>query len=171
MKNTSQPIIILMGVSGSGKSTIGLALSAAKGLPFYDADDYHPAENVAKMAAGQPLNDEDRQPWLERLSTLLQNVLQKQEGAILACSALKKNYRKTLEQGLDSPPIFVYLKGSSKLIAARLQVRNGHFMPPELLASQFAALEEPADAFIVSIDQEIEEITTQIINHINEHNY
>jgi carbohydrate kinase (thermoresistant glucokinase family) len=157
------PTYLIMGVSGSGKSTIGQALSARTGLPFFDADDYHPEANVAKMAAGQPLNDDDRQPWLETLAALLQKQTQNGEGAILACSALKASYRSTLEQGLPEKPLFVYLQGSPELIAARIQARTGHFMPPALLASQFATLEEPRDALLVSIDQSIDQIVEDIL--------
>jgi carbohydrate kinase (thermoresistant glucokinase family) len=160
-------IYILMGVSGSGKSTIGRALSARTKLPFFDADDYHPEANVAKMAAGQPLNDDDRQPWLETLAALLKKQAQDGEGAILACSALKASYRNTLEKGLSKKPLFVYLKGSAELISARMQARTGHFMPPALLASQFAALEEPQDALVVSIDQSIEQIVEDILVHFS----
>lgn len=157
------PNYLLMGVSGSGKSTIGRALSARTNLPFFDADDYHPAANVAKMAAGQPLNDDDRQPWLEILAALLQKQTTNDEGAILACSALKTSYRNTLEQDLREKPLLVYLKGSPELISARMQARTGHFMPPALLASQFATLEEPQDARIVSIDQSIDQIVAAIL--------
>ncbi|WP_367387846.1 gluconokinase [Lewinella sp. LCG006] len=156
-------IYIIMGVSGSGKSTIAQALSTRTQLPFFDADDFHPAANIAKMAAGQALNDDDRQPWLETLNALLKQQTQNGEGAILACSALKASYRHTLEKDLDTPPFLVYLKGSPELIAARMQARTGHFMPPALLASQFAALEEPQDALLVTIDQSIDQIVTHIL--------
>ena len=159
------PIYLIMGVSGSGKSTIGQALSARTGLPFFDADDYHPEANVAKMAAGNPLNDDDRQPWLETLAALLQKQVQNDEGAILACSALKASYRNTLEKGLPEKPLFVFLKGSPELIAARIQARTGHFMPPALLASQFTTLEEPHDALVISIDQSIDQIIAEIQAH------
>ncbi len=157
------PIYLLMGVSGSGKSTIGRALSARTQLPFFDADDYHPEANVAKMAAGHPLNDDDRQPWLEILAALLNEQTTNGQGAILACSALKASYRSVLEQDLAEKPLLVYLQGSPELIAARMQARTGHFMPPALLASQFAALEEPRDALIVSIDQSIDQIVADIL--------
>lgn len=156
-------IYLIMGVSGSGKSTIGQALSTRTHLPFFDADDFHPETNVAKMAAGQALNDDDRQPWLETLSALLKKQSQNGEGAVLACSALKASYRNTLEQDLNPPPLVVYLKGSPELIAARMQARTGHFMPPALLASQFATLEEPRNALIVSIDQSIDQIVDDIL--------
>lgn len=151
-----------MGVSGSGKSTIGQALSQQTGIPFYDADDYHPAANVEKMASGQPLNDDDRQPWLERLARLLQEA-ETTEGAILACSALKLAYRQTLMTGLSQSAKLVFLKGSPELISARMQARKGHFMPPELLASQFDTLETPADALVVDIEQSVEAVVASIM--------
>jgi carbohydrate kinase (thermoresistant glucokinase family) len=151
-----------MGVSGSGKSTIGKALSQQTGIPFYDADDYHPADNVAKMASGQALNDADRQPWLERLAKLLQTQEQT-DGAILACSALKEAYRHTLAAPLQGTPSWVFLQGSPELISARMQARSGHFMPPALLASQFATLEIPGDALVVDIDQPVEGIVREIL--------
>lgn len=156
-------IYLIMGVSGSGKSTIGQALSARTNLPFFDADDYHPEANVTKMAAGHPLNDDDRQPWLETLAALLKKQTTNGQGAILACSALKASYRSILEQYLREKPLFIYLKGSPELISARIQARTGHFMPPALLASQFSALEEPRDALLVDIDQSIEQIVADIL--------
>jgi len=152
-----------MGVSGSGKSTIGQALSQQTGIPFYDADDYHPKANVEKMASGQPLNDTDRQPWLERLALLLQEAEQG-NGAVLACSALKVSYRKTLISALAREAKIVFLKGSPELISARMQARKGHFMPPALLASQFGTLEIPADALVVDIEQTVEVIVKEILN-------
>lgn len=161
----STPIIIIMGVSGCGKSTIGLQLSTATGLPFFDADDFHPPANVAKMASGQPLNDQDRAPWLQILAGLLGEAAQT-SGAILACSALKAKYRRALEEKLEHPPLWIYLEGSKALIAARVQARTGHFMPPALLDSQFEALEEPTEAVKVSIDQDVTAIIQSIENLI-----
>jgi carbohydrate kinase (thermoresistant glucokinase family) len=153
-----------MGVSGSGKSTVGKALSARTGIPYYDADDYHPPANVDKMAGGQALNDDDRQPWLERLALLLYEAEQSGEGAILACSALKEAYRKILQKELAQAPTLVYLKGSKTLIADRMRERKDHFMPTQLLDSQFAALEEPAAALVVSIDQSVAAMVAEIIH-------
>lgn len=155
-------IYLVMGVSGSGKSTIGQALSQRTGIPFYDADDYHPVANVEKMASGQPLNDHDRQPWLERLAELLQESEQ-DNGAILACSALKVSYRKTLVSSLSGEAKIVFLKGSPALISARMQARKGHFMPPALLASQFDTLEIPVDALVVDIEQAVDCIVANIM--------
>ena len=135
-----------MGVSGSGKSTLGKLLAGRLGLPFLDADEFHPPENIAKMAACTPLTDEDRRPWLERLN----RELREKGEAILACSALKDSYRRTLSQGLADCR-FVHLRGGIELIRARLQARQHRYMPASLLESQFATLEPPADAIEVDI--------------------
>lgn len=137
-----------MGVSGCGKSTIGRPLAERLGYPFLDADEFHPPENVAKMAAGIPLTDTDRQPWLE----LLNAKLRVQDNAVLACSALKESYRRTLSQGLADCR-FVHLRGSIELIRARLQERQHRYMPASLLESQFATLEPPQDAIEVDVSQ------------------
>jgi carbohydrate kinase (thermoresistant glucokinase family) len=139
-------IVVVMGVSGSGKSTLGKLLADRLGLPFLDADEFHPPENVAKMAAGTPLTDEDRWPWLARLNA----ELRKMERAVLACSALKESYRRALTQGLADCRI-VHLRGGIELIRARLQARRHRYMPASLLESQFATLEPPADAIDVDI--------------------
>ncbi|MEL6658049.1 MAG: gluconokinase [Bacteroidota bacterium] len=160
------PIIIVMGVSGSGKSTIGTQLSQKTGIPFFDADDYHPQSNVDKMGSGQALTDIDRWPWLQRLATLLA-AAENDQGAILACSALKDSYRQLLEGPLTTPPSWIYLDGSKELIAKRMQERTGHFMPPELLDSQFATLEIPTSAIHISIDQAVDQIVDQILITLN----
>ena len=139
-------IVIVMGVSGSGKSTLGELLAKRLGIPFLDADEYHPPENVAKMAAGTPLTDADRGPWLARLN----GELRKKGKAVLACSALREAYRRVLSQGLADCR-FVHLRGSIELIRARLQERRHRYMPASLLESQFATLEPPADAIDVDI--------------------
>jgi gluconokinase len=150
-------LYVVLGVSGSGKSTIARSLaSAAHGL-FFDADDYHSAESKAKMAAGIPLTDEDRWPWLARLNELLRSHAASAEPTFLACSALRQVYRDELSKGLPSLR-FIYLKGSRELIQCRLAQRHGHFMNPALLDSQFATLEEPPDAITVPIDGSVEEI-------------
>jgi len=135
-----------MGVSGCGKSTIGKLLAERLSCPFLDADEFHPPANVAKMAAGTPLDDADRKPWLE----LLNGKLRAHETAVLACSALKDSYRQTLSKGLDDCR-FVHLRGSVELIRSRLAERKHRYMPASLLDSQFAALEAPADAINVDI--------------------
>jgi gluconokinase len=141
-------ILILMGVSGSGKSTVGPLLAARLGVPFFDADEFHPPANVAKMASGTPLTDADRQPWLE----LLNRKLREAPDAVLACSALKAQYRRTLAKDLAGCR-FVHLKGSLELIRSRLADRKHRYMPGSLLESQFAALEPPADAIDVNVAQ------------------
>ena len=143
-------IIILMGVSGSGKTTIGERLAQALGWPFYDGDQFHPPANVAKMQQGMPLTDEDRWPWLHALRTHMATWLQQGRSAVLTCSALKQAYREHLV--VDEAEVkLVYLKGDYDLIHERLAQRHGHFMPPGLLASQFAALEEPEQGVVVDI--------------------
>ena len=154
---TETQIIIVMGVSGSGKSTVGKALADELGWAFFDADDFHPASNVEKMARGDALSDQDRQPWLESLHDLIKTQLKSDQASVLACSALKQSYRDTLRGKLANVR-FLYLDGSFELIKGRLSERSGHFMKADLLKSQFAALEEPTDAVWVSIDQDVAEI-------------
>jgi gluconokinase len=137
-------IVIVFGVSGAGKTTVGQLLGDELGWKFYEADDFHSHANIDKMHAGVPLTDEDRQPWLESLRELIERCLGAKENAVLACSALKKSYRSYLRVNEDVQ--FVYLRGSYELIASRLRQRHGHFMNPKLLQSQFATLEEPAAA-------------------------
>ena len=139
-----------MGVSGSGKSTIGRLLAEKLGVDFYDGDDYHPKANVIKMKQGRPLNDSDREGWLDRLNLVATEHAE--EGAVIACSALKKKYRKRLGKGIEDHVVFIYLEGSFKLISNRLAQRKGHFMPPDLLRSQFHALQVPENAISISIE-------------------
>ena len=150
-------IVVVMGVSGSGKSTIGALLAQKLSAEFLDADEYHPPENVAKMASGVPLTDEDRKPWLERLNA----ELKRSKHAVLACSALKESYRKTLAQGTDCR--FVHLRGSIELIRSRMTQRQHRYMPASLLESQFAALEPPARAIEVDIAQPPERCVDTVI--------
>jgi len=150
-------VIILMGVTGAGKTTVGRLLATDLGYEFIDADDYHPPANVAKMRAGEPLTDDDRWPWLERLN----EVLRGRAAAVVACSALKEAYRTVLMRGLPDARL-VYLRGTKAAIAARLAERRGHYMNPALLDSQFATLEEPRDAIVVDVDQAPEVIAASI---------
>jgi len=138
-----------MGVSGCGKTTIGRALADAMGWAFLDADDFHPEANVAKMRAGTPLTDDDRWPWLDRLAAEMAAVNAHGASAVLGCSALRQAYRDRLARA--GGVRIVYLKGDRATIEPRLAARAGHYMPPSLLTSQFAALEEPADAIVVDI--------------------
>lgn len=154
-------ILYVMGVSGSGKTTIGTLLAQKINIPFFDGDDFHPASNIEKMSKGIPLNDTDRQGWLERLNELaLEN---KATGAVIVCSALKKKYRLILGDQLAGLHKFVYLEGSYQLINDRLNKRENHFMPKGLLRSQFDTLEVPNNAIIVSIDQSPNAIVDDII--------
>ncbi|MFO1314814.1 MAG: gluconokinase [Burkholderiales bacterium] len=146
-------ILLMMGVCGCGKTTVGEALAQSLGWPFYDADDFHPPANVAKMAAGEPLTDDDRWPWLDRLADEMRAILARGGHAVLACSALKEAYRARLAQAGDVRVVF--LAGDAATIAARLAGRQHRYMPPTLLPSQFAALEEPARALRIDIRQPV----------------
>jgi carbohydrate kinase (thermoresistant glucokinase family) len=159
-------ILICMGVSGCGKTTIGRLLAAELRLPFYDADDFHPDTNVRKMTSGIPLSDDDRRPWLNHLADEMTGW-EKTGGAVLACSALKASYRKILDSG-GADVRFIYLKGDRKLIATRIQSRTDHYMPPALLDSQFNALEEPSGAIIVPVDDPPETIVHNILTLLSQ---
>lgn len=160
-------VIILMGVSGSGKTTVGTLLANELNIPFYDADDFHPPENVEKMRSGTPLNDGDRHPWLEILSRKIEEW-NRTGGAVLACSALKNVYRTILRPANSKGVCFIYLKGPESLILDRMKKRKDHYMPPELLRSQYEDLEEPDDAFTVSIEISPEEIVGLILKELKE---
>lgn len=162
-------IYIVMGVSGSGKTTVGLKLADRLGLPFYDADDYHPRQSVEKMQQGIPLNDSDRAPWLEQLADLIP-TWEVEGGAVLACSALKEEYRKVLQTVSDIS--WIYLDGSRDTILKRLQARHAHFMPPTMLDSQLEALEKPAYGIHVDVSLSPEQIVQEVISkleHMNPH--
>jgi gluconokinase len=158
-------IIVLMGVSGSGKSTVGRRLAAELAWKFYEGDEYHPSENLDKMRRGIPLTDTDRTPWLESLRELIHTLLANGESAVLACSALKERYREYLL--IDPAVVLIYLQGDYETIHARLENRAGHFMNPSLLANQFAALEEPESARRVSISSDPAEIVRTIRKALN----
>ena len=153
-------IIIVMGVSGSGKTTVGTMLARELGCEFYDADDFHSTANREKMSQGLPLTDEDRADWLNSLQNLIQEKLEKNSPCVLACSALKQVYREQLS--IDESIRFVYLHGTYDQIETRMKRRQSHYMPVELLKSQFETLEEPTDALYVDISKTPEEIV-QII--------
>lgn len=160
-------IVIVMGVSGSGKTSVGRLLAERLGWDFYDADDFHAPANIAKMSMGVALTDEDRADWLLALANLLRRLVADQHSAVLACSALKHSYRQKLRVA-PTQVQFVYLQGEYDLIWQRMQARAGHYMKPELLASQFAALEEPPDALTVSIARPLPALVDEIIRWLGE---
>jgi len=155
-------IYIVMGVSGCGKSTVGKLLATKLKVSFFDGDDYHPEANVLKMASGLPLNDKDRKGWLQKLNNI--GIEHKPKGAVIACSALKETYRNQLKQNLEKQMVFVYLKGNFEEIHARLKERQDHYMPIELLKSQFETLEPPTDAIHVSINHSPNEIVSEVLD-------
>ena len=160
--------LIVMGVSGSGKSTIGEQLARRIAWRYEDGDKFHPASNIAKMSAGQPLTDEDRWPWLKAIADEIDRVCAAGEHAVIACSALKRAYRDVLVHGRSDVRI-VFLQGTQKLIANRLAERKGHFMPPGLLTSQFKTLEPPDSSenpVTVSIDASVEIIVDHIVSQL-----
>jgi gluconokinase len=161
-------IVVLMGVSGSGKTTIGTLLADRTGTVFADADDYHPAANKQKMASGQPLTDGDRQPWLEELNRILRGWFESGKGGVLACSALKEKYRDTLSNGMPAGAVkFVLLDGSPELIAERLAARHHEYMNPNLLGSQLATLERPEHALCIVNDRPPAEVVAQILKEVS----
>lgn len=150
--------VVVMGVAGSGKTTVGRALAERLGWTFLDADDFHAPENIAKMMQGTPLTDEDREPWLRSLREAIGTRLERGEGVVLACSALRQRYRERLAQGHEARVLWVYLQGDFDTIWQRLKSRVGHYMKAEMLASQFEALEPPQEALVVSIQQPVQDI-------------
>jgi gluconokinase len=150
-----------MGVAGSGKTTIGQSLANALGWPFFDADDCHFKSSIEKMASGNPLTDKDRLPWLESLHLLIQGELAKNHSLVMACSALKANYRNILRSG-SSQIRFVYLKGNFEMISSRLRSRSHPYMHSEMLPSQFEALEDPEDAIVIDAALPVAEIVLKI---------
>ena len=154
--------IVVMGVSGCGKSTTGKALAERIAGRFHDADDYHTPANIQKMSAGQPLDDTDRLPWLKTLNTLLRQAHADNQPLVLACSALKQSYRNLLQKDLKTSIQWVHLKADLDSIHKRMTNRTDHFMPAELLQSQFDALEEPDDAIIIDANLPAEQIVEYI---------
>ena len=158
--------IVVMGVSGSGKTSVGSGLALRLGWQFFDGDDFHPPQNVQKMAQGSPLTDEDRIPWLEELQKLIHTQFMQGNSIVLACSALKDSYREILCK--NNPEVmFVHLVGDFQLIADRMRERSDHYMKASMLESQFATLEVPADALSVSIDQPVASIIEEIIQSLD----
>jgi gluconokinase len=156
---------IVMGVSGCGKSSMGKSLAEHLGWDFYDADDFHPPVNVAKMASGTPLDDSDRAPWLDSLNELISSSLKADHPGVLACSALKERYRQQLMDGNDGVQL-VYLKGSYELIWSRMETRTDHYMKPHMLKSQFETLEEPKNALTMDISMSLDDIVQEILKHM-----
>ena len=154
-------VIVLTGVSGSGKTTVGRLLAASLGWPFYDGDDFQPNDNLAKMAQGMALNDRDRRPWLLAINNLLAGLAAKRGHAVVACSALKQDYRDLLVNGLQGIRL-VYLKGEYAILEERLKHRQGHFFKAGMLGSQFEILEEPEEALVVRVDNPPEAIVEHI---------
>jgi gluconokinase len=167
MKDPSSPpkVIVLMGVAGSGKTTVGIKLAQELGWEFYDADQFHSEENIEKMARGIPLTDADRWPWLDRLHNLILDRLKKDRPAVLACSTLKKVYQERLLRDTRRATL-VFLRGGFDLIYERLQERQDHYMEAGMLESQFAALEEPEEALAVEIESAPNEIAEEIVRRL-----
>lgn len=157
--------VIVMGVAGSGKTTVGEALARQLDWEFYDADGFHPAANINKMASGIPLDDSDRAPWLVSLHALVSASLQENRPGVLACSALQDSYRQKLLKG-NRDVLIVYLKGSYDLIWSRLSTRQDHYMKPHMLKSQFEALEEPSDVLTIDIALPVSEIVQEILRNM-----
>jgi gluconokinase len=158
-------IIVLMGVTGSGKSTVGKILASQLGWKFVEGDDFHSPKNIEKMRRGEPLNDADRRPWLDAIREVIRTTIDRGEDAMIACSALKESYRKLLQ--IHGQVSFVYLKASMALIQDRLKNRVGHFMNPDLIQSQFDTLEEPEQALQVDAGLSPAEIVQVIRNKLS----
>ena len=159
-------IVVVMGVSGCGKSTIGQQLADRLGWPFFDGDAFHPPANIDKMSRGIPLNDEDRSGWLAAIADRMRELIAADRSGVFACSALKEKYRRQLR--VSDQIRFVYLRGDYDLIWSRMQQRTDHYMKPDMLASQFAALEEPRDALTLDITRTPEEMIEAIIQNLTE---
>ena len=165
---SARPVVVLMGVSGAGKTTVGRLLAGLLGADLAEGDAFHPKANVAKMSSGTPIEDADRAPWLAAIAGAIDRARGQGRGLVVTCSALKRHYRDVLI-GQRRDVRLVYLRGSRALIARRLGARTGHFMPPELLASQFAALEEPAAAerpIVVEVAASPEAIAAEIARRL-----
>ena len=167
MPNAHTGLYVVMGVSGCGKTRIGATFAKEMGIPFIEGDNYHPPENVRKMSSGIPLTDEDRAGWLKTLAAMIRDARDAGTGLVLACSSLKRSYRDVLRAGASPKPLrFIYLRGTREVIGERLRARKGHFMPPALLESQFAALEEPTPdegAWVQDIGGSAEEMVAALV--------
>lgn len=159
-------IIVLMGVAGSGKTRVGRLLADRLGWQFFDADDFHPSQNVARMRSGVALSDAHREPWLTDLRALLLSLQAEGADAVLACSALRSQFRERLRAGIQNLH-YAYLRAKPQLIAGRLVARTGHFMPPDLLESQFETLEEPEDALLLDASEPPDSLVSQIRTAFN----
>jgi carbohydrate kinase (thermoresistant glucokinase family) len=157
-------VIVVIGVSGSGKTTVGTMLAVAMKCPFLEGDSLHPKENIDKMSHGTPLTDADRGPWLSAIHARILDSFERGEDLVVGCSALKQEYRRVLGKGI--PITWVYLKGSQALIRSRLKHRRNHFMKVDLLASQFDALEEPDDALVVDVSEPPNVIVEHILSQL-----
>lgn len=164
---THRPAIVVMGVSGCGKSSVGAALAASLGLTFIDGDSLHGPDNIARMSAGIPLTDEDRWPWLQRVGAALADRASHPAGVVIACSALKRAYRDLIRKTVGAPMRFAFLDGEESLLIARQAARTGHFMPPSLILSQLTTLERPApdetDVTRVDIAEPVETLVTRLV--------
>ena len=161
--------LIVMGVTGCGKTTVGALLAGRLGGVFLDGDDYHPAENVAKMSAGTPLTDEDRWPWLDRLGQVIEESVADKGRVVLACSALRRVYRDRLTGACAEPPLFIHLSGGRELIHGRMAARREHYMPVALLDSQIAtleALEPDENAIAMEIDAPVDAVVARILERL-----
>ena len=170
MPLTPARIIIVMGVSSSGKSTVGQSIARRLHVPFLDGDGYHPPANVEKMRAGTPLTDEDRWPWLERLAIALHEAADKKNAAVGACSALRRSYREYLTNKAGEPILFAHLSGTREVIAERMAKRHHEYMPASLLDSQFATLEVPdpsENVIVLPVTDRVEKITAAVIKELD----
>lgn len=173
MENSTRGLcIVLMGVSSSGKSSVGSALAKAIEAKFIDGDDLHPKANILKMSEGEPLNDNDRSPWLERIRDAAFSIGHKKEQGVIVCSALKRRYRDTIRDG-NPHLIFLHLYGDIELVSKRMSQRKNHFMPQSLLQSQFDALQMPGDdepdVFTISIDGDFDQVVDRCVNTVAKH--
>ena len=172
MKPIAPFVVVMMGVSGSGKTTVARGVAARLGIDVLEGDAFHPAANIEKMKHGIPLDDEDRLPWLRAIAAAIEEELASQRSSMVACSALRRSYRDILIGGRQNV-LLVYLRGSQALITQRMLARTGHFMPPTLLGSQFATLEEPTEdenPIVVSVELPPEHIVNAVISALQERN-